>query len=210
MPRALTFSIWSYIYSHQTALLVPGSLEPTEMYHLAKSYDASSEWFRSFVASEDGGNRGAVDALVETECHLRKAAHHACEVQPRPFACCSHTQYHTWVRVAHLLSDLIYRAYGETCGSKRMTDAALEHVFAQRFGALVDGLPDEGVQGVARRTARSVLAWGYKGVCEERGGACPTVDANATTLAALHALQGQSDLAWVAALACTPDWLQTA
>lgn len=203
-PRALTFSIWSYIYGHQTSMLLPGSLKPEEMYHLAQSYEASGEWFRSFVGGEDGGNRVAVDALARTECHLAKAAHHACEVEPRAYACCAHTQYHTWVRVAHLLSDLILQAYGERCGSRRVDDATLEATFADRFGALVEALPDAGVDGVARRVARNVFAWGFKGVCENRNGLCPAVTATPERLASLHALAEQTDLAWATALACTP------
>ena len=46
----------------------------------------------------------AVEAIRDMECHMAKAAHHACEVEPRAFPCCTFTQHHTWLRVAAALS----------------------------------------------------------------------------------------------------------
>jgi hypothetical protein len=203
-PKARTFSIWGYIGVHQTALLgtaIPGE----EAYHLVQALEASGEWYRGFVGGEDRSNADALAAIRDMECHAHKAAHYACEVEPRTFACCAHTQYHTWLRVATLLSELIYEAYGDECGTPHLDDAEIERRFAQRFGDILRSLPDEGVRGVARRTARNVIAWAWKGVCDERGGVCPPVNVSAVDAAAVDALRVQNDLAWSTALVCAPE-----
>lgn len=202
-PKARTFSIWGYIGTHQTALL--GTVIPEEeAYHLVKALEASGNWYRGFVGDERS-NADALEAIREMECHARKAAHYACEVEPRTFACCTHTQYATWLRVAQLLSELILETYGETCGTAHLDDDEIERRFAHRFGEILRSLPDEGVRGVAKRTARNVLAWAWKGVCDERGGVCPEVNVTAVDAAAVDALRVQNDLAWSTALVCVPE-----
>lgn len=202
-PSTGTFNIWAYIGAHQSALL--GTVMPEEeSYHLVKALEASGEWYRGFVGNERS-NADALHAIGDMECHAGKAAHYACEVEPRTFACCAHTQYHTWLRVATLLSELIYETYGDTCGTARLSDTEVERRFAQRFGDILRTLPEEGVRGVARRTARNVLGWAWKGVCEERGDVCPHVNVTAVDAAAVDALRVQNDLAWATALVCAPE-----
>lgn len=202
-PTARTFSIWGYIGAHQTAL-IGTRLPREESYHLIKALDASSSWYRGFVG-DGASNADALGAIRTMECHAGKAAHYACEVEPRTFACCANTQYHTWLRVAMLLSELILETYGERCGTAHLDDAQIEQRFAQRFGAILKTLPDAGVRGVARRTARNVLAWAWKGVCDERGDVCPHVNVTAEDAAAVDALRVQNDLAWATALVCLPE-----
>ena len=202
-PSARTFSIWNYIGAHQAALLATAMPEE-ESYHLAQALEASTEWFRGFVG-EDRSNADALDAIRDMECHAGKAARVACETDPRTFACCANTQYHTWLRAATLLSELILEAYGERCGTPLLDDHEIERRFEQRFGDILRTLPEDGVRGVARRTARNTLAWAWKGVCDERGGVCPPVNVSAVDAAAVDALRVQSDLAWSTTLACVPE-----
>jgi hypothetical protein len=206
-PRALTFSIWSYIYSHAAALLAPGALPPEEMHHLARTFDASREWLQSFAGGwgAERTNAAALASIDAMECHMARAARHACEVEPRAFACCAHTQHATWLRVARLLSALIVDAYGDACGTPRLADAEVEARFAQGFAALVDDAPGAGVNGEAARAWRATLAWAWRGVCEARAGGCPAVPAaDAAALAAIAGVRDQSDVAFVGALACPP------
>ena len=130
---------------------------------------------------------------------------HACEDDPRVFACCAHTQHYTWLRVARLLSELIVDAYGDQCGSRLATDAALESTFRERFGALVRAVQEEpeGVEGTRRSTAWATLAWAYRGVCEERGHRCPDVNASLGLRTTLDTLAARSDLTWTAERVCT-------
>ena len=88
-PKARTFSIWGYINAHQ-AVLAP-TLSSNEAYHLTQALQASSRWYRSFAGSERD-NLSAQASVREMECHARKAATHACEVEPNAVACCAHTQ----------------------------------------------------------------------------------------------------------------------
>ena len=204
-PEPSTFQIWQYINSQQTALATPGSLTKGEMHHLTRTLEASSEWLRSFVGDGDGGNVKAAAALATMECHLRRAAQIACEEEPREVACCAHTQYHTWVRVARVLADLVAFAYGERCGTARASDDAVRDAFASRFGAIVDTIPDDGVRGAARQSAEQVLAWAWRGVCGDHG--CPQVNASISALRALDTLSRQGPLAWAGGLLCAPRWV---
>lgn len=210
-PRATTFSIWGYVYSHVSALLTPGALPAEEMHHLAATFDESRAWLASFAGgfaaigteTTDRSNRAALAAIEAMQCHMDKAARHACETSPREFACCAHTQHATWLRVAGLLSTLIVDAYGDTCGTPRLADAEVEARFAAGFAALVDAPPEAGVGGAALRAWRTTLAWAWRGVCE--AGACPDVPAaDAATLAALAGLRDQGDAGFAGALVCTP------
>jgi hypothetical protein len=135
------------------------------------------------------------------ECHMGKAAEHACETDPRTFACCAHTQYYTWLRVARILSDLITFTYGDQCGSRKRSDDEILALFRERFESLLDTLPDEGVEGVALRTARVVIAWAWRGICEAHG--CPD-DVEGEGLSEIQSLADQTDISWATLLVCTP------
>lgn len=207
-PSSNTFSIWGYIGTAQAALAVIPGLPEEEAYHLARALQASSRWYRSFSGNLERSNVEALSAIAEMECHAGKAAYHACEVEPRTFACAANTQYHTWLRVAQLLSELIVETYGDRCGTPMLSDAEVEALFSERFGAILASLPPAGVRDVAERTARTVVAWAWKGVCDERGGVCPVeVKGGATPeqLSAVDALRKQSELAWAAALVSLPE-----
>jgi hypothetical protein len=213
-PRALTFSIWGYVYSHAGALLAPGALPPEEMHHLAATFDESRAWLDAFAGgglaalggdAPERSNGAALAAIEAMECHVARAARHACEVEPRAFACCAHTQHATWLRVARLLSALIVDAYGDACGTPRLADAEVEARFAAGFAALVDDAPAAGVDGAALRAWRTTLAWAWRGVCEARAGGCPAVPAaDAAALAAIAGLRDQGDVGFAGALVCTP------
>ena len=138
------------------------------------------------------------------KCHMQKAAHHACETEPREFACCALSQHAYWLQVASILNDLIVEAYGETCGTKQLTDEAIEQRFAHRFGAISP--PSPGLRGTAERTANVVLAWALRGVCGTQGD-CVVPLSNVTDVrkAELNVLRQQGDLAWVTLLTCASE-----
>lgn len=206
-PSAGTFGIWGYIYSQEAILSLPGQLEPEELFHLSKTNEASREWYQSFAGARQRSNQAAVEAIERMECHMAKAAHLACETAPRPFACCTFTQHHTWLRVARVLSDLILTAYGDQCGTRLVADALLERAFAHRVGEIVRTLPVDGVDGRARRAALATVAWALRGACGDgRRDACRPLDnVTAVQRAELDALRDQGDAAWLTALACTPS-----
>jgi hypothetical protein len=203
-PAASTFHIWNYIYTHQSALSLPGQLTEEELYHLSQTFEATRNWLRTFTGAANADNYEAADAIDTMECHMRKASRSACDEHPRSaFACCALMQHYSWLRVASALQSTIADAYGVSCGSRRMSDAAIEEAFARRVGDIVATAPDDGVRGVARRTAHSVVAWAVRGACDRERDDCVALrNVSAVDRAAIHALQDQSDVAWAAALAC--------
>lgn len=214
-PTDNTFSIWSYIYTQQAALLFPGALEEEEMYELSKVYKETGEWLRSFT--QDQSNAVSVDTLDHMLCHLRRAVISSCETKPRVFACCAFAQYHTWLSIATALSKTIHYVYGDTCGTPHHTDAEAQTYFEVLVGGIVDHAPrvgegpdaavaraafGEGPDGAAARAVSSVLAWAYRGVCDARNGDCIQPHASNTLLASLKTLSQQTDLTLLTSLTC--------
>ena len=215
-PSSETFSIWSFIYTQQAALLLPNALSDAARHHVLQLNDASAEWYRAFVGGGDGSpnNSDALAAIGTMRCHARKARDEACGGDSE-FACCAFSQYEAWLRVAELLSELIVDRYGDSCGDGRADGEARTLArFATGFGAVVADPPapaSDGAHGAARRAWFSTLAWAWRGVCDARdGGACPPVNVSAygpdvaADLAAADAMSKQSRLALRASLVCAP------
>lgn len=200
-PTGQTFSIWSFIYSHQNALLFPRELTEEEMFHVAQVYDITRTWLDSFV-ERDGDNAVAASAIHNMTCHVSKARQSACEADPRKFACCSFSQYETWLRVAGVLSDLILQKYGSRCGTPLLDDATINQQFADLAGKQLSLLPSG--DGVARRSALATAAWALRGVCDARNGDCPAVskDYDSQTVSDVELLADQTLAALGTSLAC--------
>ena len=167
-PESETFSIWSFIYSHQALLALPGALSDAARHHVLEINDASSTWYRAFVGGGDDSpsNRRALSAIRTMRCHARKAREEACG-GGEEFACCSFMQYESWLRVAELLSELIVERYGDTCGDGISDgEAATLRSFSDGFGAIVSDPPSSS-SPVALNAWLSTLAW--------RGEACATL-----------------------------------
>lgn len=217
-PESDTFSIWSFIYSQQALLALPGGLSDSTRHHILEINDASSTWYRAFVGGGDDtpSNRNALAAIRTMLCHARKAREEACTSGgdgEQEFACCVFMQYESWLRVAELLSELIVERYGDTCGDGISDGEAVTlRSFADGFGAIVSDPPplssSEGGGSTATRAWQSTLAWAWRGVCDARPSGCPGVNVSSSSashaLASADAFSRQSKLALRASLLCVP------
>ena len=184
-------------------------MDPEELYHVNEVHRATQRWYTSFTGpASDESNADAADAIQTMECHMQQAAYYACETTGRAFACCAFTQYHTWLRVAALLTNTIIAAFGNgACGTRHLGIDELEQRFAQGFAEIVYTPPAPGVRGVAQSTSRAVLGWAARGVCPD--GAKDTCAAlshvHGTELVSLRTLLDQTDVAWYAQLMCAQN-----
>ena len=210
-PSPQTFQIWNYIYSHQSIMLFPFYMTGEEMYHVSEANKATSTWLASFTGDDkdEDGNAKSLSAIETMECHIGKAMHIACESTPRPFACCSFSQYNTWLRIAKLLSKMIVKQYGNgRCGSKLVSDAEVKAEFANEAQALIASLPNDGINGEARRIAIATVGWALKGICESRNDDCASL-VNTTSIqeeyAKVHAISDQYEITFATSLSCAPS-----
>jgi hypothetical protein len=197
-PAAITFNIWSFIYS-QTSVLYSGILDDHARFHLSQANRKTSDWLQAFVT--DINSAKAATLLNETGCHLNQVRHHVCAT-PSSFACCAASQYATWVSVASLLSDSISMRYGGgTCDDPVADVATVRASFGRAVGQKLDALAvDRSDKG--RTMELTVWAWAYKGICRNDG--CPdvTCDHCDDVLAAIKQLSAQSDVTFATSLAC--------
>ena len=212
-PRATTFSIWGYVYSHVSALLTPGALPAEEMHHLAATFDESRAWLASFAGgfaaigteTTDRSNRAALAAIEAMQCHMDKAARHALrDLAARVRVLRAHAACHVAARGRPAEHTDRGPRTATRAATPRLADAEVEARFAAGLRG-ARGRAARGGRGRRRPPRVATRRWRGRGAaCARRARAptCPRPDA--ATLAALAGLRDQGDAGFAGALVCTP------